>query len=91
MEVRIELEQTRIVVTLSASEEERNSHYGEKMAESLEFSIASNGSIDLRKVHDDHLALIVLLAAHPFAVGNFCPACRNLDKQLITIGTRLEQ
>ena len=40
------------------------------MAESLEFSIASNGSIDLRKVHDDHLALIVLLAAHPFAVGN---------------------
>ena len=70
MEVRIELEQARIVVTLSASEEERNSHYGEKMAESLEFSIASNGSIDLRKVHDDHLALIVLLAAHPFAVGN---------------------
>ena len=60
MEVRIELEQARIVVSLSASKEERSSIYGEKMAESLEFSIASNGPIDLRSVHNDHLALIVL-------------------------------
>jgi len=69
MEVRIELEQSRIVVSLSASQEERDSVYGEKMAEKLDFSIASNGPVDLRTVHDDHLALIVLLAVHPFAIG----------------------
>lgn len=69
MEVRIELEQARIVVSLSASKEERESIYGEKMADSLEFSIASNGPFDFRMVHEDHLALIVLLAAHPFAIG----------------------
>ena len=69
MEVQIELEQARIVVSLSASKEERDSIYGEKMAESLEFSIASSGPIDLRLAHNDHLALIVLLAAHPFAQG----------------------
>jgi hypothetical protein len=70
MEVKIELEQTRIVVSLLASTEERESVYGERMADSLEFSIASSGPVDLRSVHDDHLALIVLLASHPFAVGN---------------------
>lgn len=69
MDVHIELEQARIVVSLSATENERESIYGDKMAESLEFSIASNGPIDLRSVHNDHLALIVLLAAHPFAIG----------------------
>ncbi len=69
MEVRIELEQSRIVVSLYASQEERDSVYGEKMAEKLDFSIASNGPVDLRTVHDDHLALIVLLAVHPFAIG----------------------
>jgi len=69
MEVRIELEQSRIVVSFSASQEERDSVYGEKMAEKLDFSIASNGPVDLRTVHDDHLALIVLLAVHPFAIG----------------------
>ena len=80
MEVRIELEQARIVVSLSASKEERFSIYGEKMAESLEFSIASNGPIDLRSVHNDHLALIVLLAAHPFAVGRL-PIPLHVSKQ----------
>lgn len=69
MEAHIELEQARIVVSLSASKDEKESIYAEKMAESLEFSIASNGPIDLRAVHHDHLALIVLLAAHPFALG----------------------
>ena len=69
MEVQLELEQARIVVSLSASVEERESIYGEKMAKSLEFSIASSGPIDLRSAHNDHLALIVLLAAHPFAMG----------------------
>ena len=80
MEVRIELEQARIVVSLSASKEERSSIYGEKMAESLEFSIASNGPIDLRSVHNDHLALIVLLAAHPFAIGRL-PVPLHVSKQ----------
>lgn len=80
MEVRIELEQARIVVSLSASKEERSSIYGEKMAESLEFSIASNGPIDLRSVHNDHLALIVLLAAHPFAMGRL-PIPLHVSKQ----------
>tara|TARA_Y100000766_G_scaffold285513_1_gene309657 strand:- start:703 stop:1986 length:1284 start_codon:yes stop_codon:yes gene_type:complete len=69
MEVKIELEQARIVVSFSVSKEERESIYGEKMAESLDFSIASSGQIDLRLAHNDHLALIVLLAAHPFAQG----------------------
>ena len=50
------------------------------MAESLEFSIASNGPIDLRSVHNDHLALIVLLAAHPFAIGRF-PVPLHVSKQ----------
>ena len=50
------------------------------MAESLEFSIASNGSIDLRLVHNDHLALIVLLAAHPFAMGRL-PIPLHVSKQ----------
>ena len=80
MEVRIELEQARIVVSLSASKEERSSIYGEKMAESIEFSIASNGPIDLRSVHNDHLALIVLLAAHPFAIGRL-PVPLHVSKQ----------
>lgn len=80
MEVKIELEQARIVVSLFASKEERDSTYGEKMAESLEFSIASNGPFDFRNVHNDHLALIVLLAAHPFAVGRF-PIPLHVSKQ----------
>ena len=80
MEVRIELEQSRIVLSLSASKEERDSVYGEKMAETLDFSIASNGPIDLRTVHDDHLALIVLLAVHPFAIGKL-PIPLHVSKQ----------
>jgi len=80
MEIRIELEQSRIVVSLSASKEERDSAYGEKMAEKLDFSIASNGTIDLRTVHNDHLALIVLLAAHPFAIGKL-PIPLHVSKQ----------
>ena len=80
MEVRIELEQSRIVVSLSASQEERDSAYGEKMAEKLDFSIASSGPIDLRTVHDDHLALIVLLAVHPFAIGKL-PIPLHVSKQ----------
>ncbi len=80
MEVRIEVEQSRIVLSLSASKEERDSVYGEKMAETLDFSIASNGPIDLRTVHDDHLALIVLLAVHPFAIGKL-PIPLHVSKQ----------
>ena len=80
MEVRIELEQSRIVLSLSASKEERDSVYGEKMADTLDFSIASNGPIDLRTVHDDHLALIVLLAVHPFAIGKL-PIPLHVSKQ----------
>ena len=80
MEVRIELEQARIVVSLSASKEERSSIYGEKWPNHLEFSIASNGPIDLRSVHNDHLALIVLLAAHPFAIGRL-PVPLHVSKQ----------
>lgn len=80
MEVRIEVEQSRIVVSLSPSKKERESIYGEKMADSLEFSIASNGPVDFRLVHGDHLALIVLLAAHPFATGEL-PIPIHVSKQ----------
>ena len=80
MEVRIEVEQSRIVVSLSPSKKDRESIYGEKMADSLEFSIASNGPVDFRLVHGDHLALIVLLAAHPFATGKL-PIPIHVSKQ----------
>ena len=70
MEVRLEIEQTRIHVELLPSEEELSSVYSEKMASVLQFSIAASGPVDFRLVHNDHLALIILLAAHPFAKGD---------------------
>ena len=66
----MEIEQTRINVELLPSEEELASIYSRKMAPALQFSIAATGPVDFRLVHDDHLALIILLAAHPFAMGD---------------------
>lgn len=70
MEVNLEIEQTRINVELLPSEDELASIYSRKMASNLQFSIAATGPVDFRLVHDDHLALIILLAAHPFAMGD---------------------
>lgn len=70
MEATLEIEQTRINVEFLPSEDELSSIYSEKMASVLQFSIAASEPVDFRLVHDDHLALIILLAAHPFAIGD---------------------
>ena len=52
-------------------EEERSSIYGEKMAESLEFSIASKFPKEYPFGPSDHLALIVLLVCSSVCHGTF--------------------
>lgn len=70
MEVDIEFEDSRINFFLQPSESERNSTYGEKLADEMRFSIVAPKGIDFSEIHCDHMALIVLLACHPFSVGD---------------------
>jgi len=70
MEVTIEVERSRIIFALHPSEIERKSTYGEKIGDILEFKLAAAEPVDFYNIHSDHLALIALLACHPFSVGD---------------------
>jgi hypothetical protein len=86
MEATIEFEDSRVNFFLRPTESERKSTYGEKMATEMQFSIVAPANVDFSEMHCDHLALIVLLACHPFSVGdlniplnvskNFYNACK---------------
>ena len=68
MEAHISIEERRLQINLDPSKEELDSVYGEKMDAELSFKIASDKDVDFYVTHPDHLALIVLLAAHPFSI-----------------------
>ena len=70
MEVAIEFEDSRVNFFLQPTESERNSNYGERMANEMRFSIVAPENVYFSEMHSDHLALIVLLACHPFSVGD---------------------
>jgi hypothetical protein len=86
MEVDIEFEDSRVNFLLQPSESERNSTYGGKLADEMRFSIVAPEKVNFSEMHCDHMALIVLLACHPFSVGdlniplsvssNFFEACK---------------
>ena len=70
MEVSIEFENSRVNISLHPDESERNSTYAKKMAAEMRFSIAAPENVDFSNMHPDHLALIILLACHPFCMGD---------------------
>jgi len=90
MEVMISIEERRLQIKLEPSKEERNSVYGAKMETDLSFKIASDEDVNFHATHPDHLALIVLLAAHPFSTGelniplhvseSFATACKIFER-----------
>lgn len=69
MEVTIELDQNQIQIQLLPNEEEISSKTVSRMGEHLIFKIQSDENVNFNKIHPDHLALIVLLACHPFSIG----------------------
>jgi hypothetical protein len=69
MDVRLDIEKHRILIELIPTNQEIESEFGNRLAEILKFTIASTGLANFKKTHPDHLALIILLAAHPFSIG----------------------
>ena len=90
MEVGISIEERRLEIKLNPSTEERDSVYGNKMGDNLSFKIVSEENVDFHATHPDHLALIALLAAHPFSQGElyiplhvseqFANACKIFER-----------
>ena len=69
MEVTIEVLKKQILIQLLPNEEELSSQSFSKMGANLNFKIEANQDVNFNLIHSDHLALILLLACHPFAIG----------------------